>query len=91
MPRFPLTRSGIHTLRSTYGNGLLLPIALFKFRIWEPLTRQSPKSGVVPIPAWLNSLLYGALYLESKLVDMGFNLPLGQSLIFLGNKRSPAK
>jgi SAM-dependent methyltransferase len=84
--RQSVTRMGIRALRCTYANSLLLPVALFKFRIWEPLTKRPPASGVEPVPGWLDSLLYGALHLESKLIQAGANLPLGQSLIFVGEK-----
>jgi hypothetical protein len=45
-------------LRCTYANALLMPVALAKFRIWEPLTRQPPASGVQPVPPWLDWCLY---------------------------------
>lgn len=78
--------SGLRTLRCTYANGLLLPVALLKFRIWEPLTRQPPASGVTPVPGWLDRLLYSALCIESKLLAIPVNLPLGQSLILVAEK-----
>ena len=34
--------AGIRVLRCTYANSLLLPVALAKFRLWEPLMRQAP-------------------------------------------------
>jgi SAM-dependent methyltransferase len=81
-------RAGIRVLRCTYANSLLFPVALFKFRIWEPLLRQAPSSGTAPVPGWLNRLLYGALALESRWLHSGRNFPLGQSLILIGEKVS---
>lgn len=81
-----VSKAGLHVLRCTYANSLLLPVALAKFRIWEPLTNQPPASGVAPVPAWLDSLLYGALHIESQLLESGVNLPLGQSLIVIAEK-----
>ena len=75
-------------MRITYANSLLLPVALFKFRIWEPLTGAPPASGVEPMPPWLDRLLGGALAVEAKLIGAGVNLPLGQSVLLVGRKRS---
>ena len=78
---------GLKVLRSTYVNSLLLPVALAKFRIWEPLTQQAPASGVEPVSPWLDRVLYAPLALEAKLTRAGWNLPLGQSLIVIAEKR----
>ena len=78
--------SGIRVLRCTYANTLLLPVALAKFRIWEPLRRAAPESGVVPQIGWLDRLLYGCLWAESAWLGRGLNLPAGQSLILVGEK-----
>ena len=64
----------------------LLPVALAKFRLWEPLTHAPLASGVEPVPGWLDSLLYACLSLESAWLGAGRNLPLGQSLILIGEK-----
>jgi ubiquinone/menaquinone biosynthesis C-methylase UbiE len=81
-----VSSAGIHTLYWTYANTLLLPVALAKFRVWEVLTRKPPASGVTLVPGWLDALLYSALHAESILLGMGFNLPLGQSLVLIGEK-----
>ncbi len=78
--------TGIRKLRCTYANGLLLPVSLLKFRVWEPLTNQLPASGVAPVPGWLDWLLYSALWMESKILSVGVSLPLGQSLVLVGEK-----
>jgi SAM-dependent methyltransferase len=77
---------GIRMLRSTYANMLLLPVALIKFRLWEPLMRCAPQSGVRPVSRWLNALLAGPLALESRWLQAGRNLPVGQSLILIGER-----
>ncbi len=79
---------GIRVLRCTYANSLLLPVALAKFRLWEPLLRRPAESGVRPVPAWLDRLLYFPLALESAWIRAGRNFPLGQSLILIGEKVS---
>jgi hypothetical protein len=49
--RFTKTRlvrcwnNGLRVTRCTYANSLLLPVALAKFRIWEPLTRLNPAAA----------------------------------------------
>ncbi len=77
---------GIRVLRCTYANSLLLPAALVKFRLYEPLLRRRPASGVTPVPGWLDSLLYVPLALESAWIGSGLDSPLGQSLILIGEK-----
>lgn len=77
---------GIRVLRTTYANSLLLPAALAKFRLWEPLTGQPPASGVAPAPAWLDRVLYAPLRAEAGWIGAGLNFPLGQSLLLVGEK-----
>jgi SAM-dependent methyltransferase len=77
---------GLRPLRCTYANSLLMPMALAKFRIWEPLTRQPPASGVVPVAPWLDRALYAALTAESAWLAGGLNLPIGQSLVLFAEK-----
>ncbi len=77
---------GIRTLRATYANSLLLPVALVKFRLWEPLLRRPASSGLAPLPGGLNRLLELPLRLEHRLLRAGVNLPLGQSVILIGEK-----
>jgi SAM-dependent methyltransferase len=79
-------RSGIRVLRCTYANALLMPIALAKFRLWEPLTGQAPSSGVEPVAPWLDRILYSALSAEAAWLGNGRNFPIGQSLILIGEK-----
>lgn len=79
---------GIRVLRTTYANSLLMPVALAKFRIWEPLTRRQPSSGTAPVPGWLNRLLSAPLAIEAAAIRAGLNLPLGQSLILVGENRA---
>lgn len=79
-------RQGIRILRCTYANSLLMPAALAKFRIWEPLLRRPPASGVGPVPGWLDRLLFAPLALEASWLGAGLNFPLGQSLVLIGEK-----
>ncbi len=81
-----VSRQGIRVLRCTYLNTLLLPVALAKFRIWEPLMRQPPRSGVEPVSGWLNRLLLFPLACESAWIGAGWNFPAGQSLLLIGEK-----
>jgi len=79
-------RAGLRVERTTYANSLLLPIAAFKFRVWEPLTRQAPASGVAPVARWLDSLLYAPLRTEAALIAAGRSLPVGQSVILIARR-----
>jgi SAM-dependent methyltransferase len=78
--------SGIRVLRCTYLNTLLMPIALLKFRLWEPLMRKAPQSGVQPVAPWLDRLLFAPLAVEAAFLSAGRNLPAGQSLLLIGEK-----
>ena len=80
------TGSGIRVLRCSYANSLLLPVAAAKFRLWEPLARRRPASGVEAIPRWLDRLLYAALAAEAAWLGRGRDLPAGQSLILIGRR-----
>jgi hypothetical protein len=80
-------RHGFRVLRCSYANSLLMPVALFKFRVVEPLFGGEPESGVQPVAPWLDRLLYAPLAAEAKLLYSGVTLPLGQSLILLAEKR----
>ena len=77
---------GIRIRRLTYANFLLSPVAFLRFRLWEPLTRQAPASGLEPLPSWLDRLLYTPLALEKQWIAAGGAFPWGQSLVLLGQK-----
>ena len=79
-------RHGIRVIRCSYANAILFPVALAKFRLWEPLTGQAPQSGVQPVSGWLNRILRLPLAAEGSWLGAGFNLPVGQSLILAGEK-----
>ena len=79
-------RHGLVVERCTYLNSLLLPVAFAKFRLWEPLTRQAPSSGVQPVAPWLDTLLHAPLAVESALLGAGINFPIGQSLLLIATR-----
>ncbi len=79
--------AGFAVERVTYLNSLLLPAALFKFRLWEPFTRAPAASGVAPVPRWLDRLLYLPLRAEAAWVARGGSFPLGQSLVLIARRR----
>ncbi|MBI5083703.1 MAG: class I SAM-dependent methyltransferase [Acidobacteria bacterium] len=78
--------AGFRPLRSTYANTLLLPVALAKFRLCEPLLRTPVSSSVKMGPAWLEHLLHTPLVLESALIGAGLRLPVGQSFLLIAEK-----
>ncbi len=82
-----LARADLPVVRWTYANSFLSPVAWFKFRVWENLTRQEPRSGVaMALPPWLNRLLLSALESEAGLIRAGFRLPFGQSVMVVARK-----
>jgi SAM-dependent methyltransferase len=78
--------AGIRVLRCSYCNSLLMPIALIKFRLWEPLLRKPAESGVQPVAPWLDRLLHAPLAMEAAWLGAGHDLPTGQSLVLIGEK-----
>ncbi len=83
-----LERSGLTPIRHTYANCLLLPVTLFKFRVWEPLLNAPPESGLQPVPQMLNAALRSVLMAEAAWLRRGGSFPVGQSLWVLARKRS---
>ncbi|MGA2268694.1 MAG: class I SAM-dependent methyltransferase [Bryobacteraceae bacterium] len=81
-----MTGAGVRVLRCTYVNSLMLPVALAKFRVWEPLLGKPPASGVEPVAPWLDRLLYAPLALEAAWLGAGHGFPAGQSLVLIGEK-----
>ena len=79
---------GFSIERVTYANALLMPVALAKFRLWEPLTGQAAGSGVKPVAPWLDALLHAPLAAEARWIGAGLGFPAGQSLILIANRLS---
>lgn len=82
-----LGRAGFAIERATYANSLLLPVAWFKFRVWEPLTRAEPASGVQPVAKWLDRALYAPLRVESAWIAAGGSIPVGQTVVVIARNR----
>jgi SAM-dependent methyltransferase len=76
-------RHGLRVLRCTYANSLLLPVAVAKFRLWEPLFAPEPASGVTLVAPWIDRLLGVPLEIESRWIGAGLGFPAGQSLILI--------
>ena len=81
-----LRQAGFQIERAVYANALLLPAALLKFRLWAPLTRARPSSGVDTRPGLLDALFYAALRLEAAWIALGGSFPAGQSLLAIARK-----
>lgn len=84
-----LEAAGFRVLRATYANALLSPVALVKFRLIEPLLGTKAASGIEAVPRLMDTLLHGALRLEAAWLRAGVNLPFGQSLLIIAEKRTP--
>lgn len=80
-------QAGFRLIDISYANSLLMPVALFKFRVWEELTKQEPQSGVQVPGEPLNSLLRLPLELEASCLKLGMRFPLGQSLLVLAERK----
>lgn len=79
--------AGFDVQRSTYANSLLMPVALARFRIWEPLINAPPASGTAPVAPWLDKLLYLPLACENAWISRGGSFPAGQSLILIARRK----
>jgi len=80
--------AGLRIVRCTYANSLLMPVALAKFRLWEPMLRQPASTGLDPVAPWLDSLLHLPLAVETAWIGAGANFPVGQSLMLIGERVS---
>ena len=78
--------AGLECRYATYANALLVPLALLKFRLWEPLTGATPASGVQSMPPIMNNLLETFLRAESRWLQAGRSFPLGQSILLFARK-----
>jgi SAM-dependent methyltransferase len=78
--------AGFRVLRCTYANSLLMPVALAKFRLWEPLLGGAASTGLEPVAPWLDRWLYAPLVIESAWIGAGVNFAAGQSLLLIGEK-----
>jgi SAM-dependent methyltransferase len=78
--------AGFRVVRCTYANSLLMPVALAKFRIWEPLQRGPASTGLEHVAPWLDRLLYAPLAVEAAWLGAGLNFPTGQSLLLIGER-----
>jgi SAM-dependent methyltransferase len=76
----------LRVLRCSFANSLLMPVALAKFRLYEPFVSGPLESGVQAVSPWLDRLLYLPLAMEANLLGAGLNFPLGQSLILIAEK-----
>jgi len=83
-----LKHAGFRVERATYANSLLLPVALFKFRVWEPLTRAEAASGLQAVSRWMDRMLYLPLRMEAGWIGTGRSIPVGQSVIVIARKGS---
>lgn len=86
-----LSANGFKLLRSSYANMFLLPVALAKFRIWEPLMGADPESGLQAVNPILNGLLEQFLKVEAAWLRTGGNFPVGQSLWMIARKETESR
>jgi SAM-dependent methyltransferase len=83
-----LGKAGFRVQRISYFNFVLSPVAWAKFRLWEPLTKAPPASGLEMPPPWLNRALEACLRLERTCSKLGMEFPFGQSLLCCATRPS---
>ena len=49
--------------------------------------RKPVDSGVKPVAGWLDAVLGSVLWVEGGLVEWGWDLPLGQTVVLIARKR----
>ena len=85
-----VTAAGFTVDWCSYANSVLMPLALIKFRVLEPLLGGAPESGVQAVAPWLDRILSAALDFEATWLGSGNTFPIGQSLILLARKTTRA-
>jgi ubiquinone/menaquinone biosynthesis C-methylase UbiE len=78
--RMWLTLAGFTQIRTTYWNGLLLPLMVAQRKI---LARGDAASDVAAFPPWLDATLYAVTRIERHLP---FPLPAGGSILAVANR-----
>ena len=81
--------AGFQVLRSTYANGLLLPLAAIRRLVLKPAGLADKGSDVKPLPgqfAWLDRLLYAALASEANWLRNSRNFSAGLSAICVAQR-----
>lgn len=87
--RDKLERAGFRVQRLTYTNASLFPITVTVRAIQRLLgakAEQENKGDFYVPPAPINALFSGLLAIESKLVAIGIDMPVGSSLLCLAQK-----
>jgi SAM-dependent methyltransferase len=77
--RAELEAAGFTDVRARYWNALLLPLMILQRKVLH--ARRDAPSDVGTFPPWLDALLFAATRLESGLMRLGVNFPVGGSLI----------
>jgi SAM-dependent methyltransferase len=72
--------AGWETVRTTYFNACLLPIAVVYRRLARRSHLEGPSSDLQRMPERLNTMLEWPLHLEARLVGRGRRIPAGLSL-----------
>jgi SAM-dependent methyltransferase len=72
--------AGWETVRTTYFNGLLLPVAVIYRRLARRSHLEGPQSDLQRMPEMLNSALEWPLRFEARLIGLGRRIPAGLSL-----------
>ncbi|MGQ9730227.1 MAG: methyltransferase domain-containing protein [Candidatus Zipacnadales bacterium] len=80
--------AGLTVEKLSYGLFFLFPVALVLRAGQRLLNRLRPRparTGIIPIPRWLNRLIIGLMDLENAIIRR-LNLPIGVSLVAVGRK-----
>lgn len=81
--------AGFRVLRTTYANGLLLPLAALRRLVLKRVGLSDSGSDVKPLPprlAWVNRAFEGALRFEAGLIRRRLDLPAGLSVIVVAER-----
>ncbi len=81
-----VTGAGLRVERSTYANFLLMPAALLKRKVLEPLGLASLEGDVRPVAPWLDGLCLTALLAENRLLRKVMALPMGVSALVVATR-----
>jgi SAM-dependent methyltransferase len=86
-----LRAAGLRLRLGVYRNSLLFPVAAVRRLLTRGSRHREARSDVGPVPAPLNSLLFGVLELDRLLRGIGLALPFGLSVLCVATRPEDAE
>lgn len=81
-----LERAGFRSVRTTYANTILFPLALVRRLLSKVLRQNATDSDVRPVPGPINAVFTALLSAEAGIIARANRLPLGLSVVAMARK-----